>query len=80
MKIIGIKNGMSKKGNEFSVISVSTDFSEYDKKSCVCVGQLAESHYIGGSHLPYDYLGQDCELIYSKGYDGKAVVSDIRLI
>lgn len=75
-KLVGVKRIMIKSGNGYGYeYYFSDDFSEYDKEHAQCFGNRVFSEY---SSNAFDVkVGQDVEIVYGKGFQGKAMLMNI---
>ena len=77
MQVLGIQRLTKKDGSEATILHVKRDFDEYELKTGE--GFACENIYVGHS-LPYLQLGDVIEIVYGKGFQGKAVIKDISVI
>lgn len=76
--ILGIRTAQSKKGTIYSVLYLSVPFNDYEQKSAVrCEGSSVITEYVGTLDVSSLEVGDSIRLLYSKGYEGKAVISGI---
>lgn len=76
MQVLGIQRGKKKSGDDFTVLHVMREFDDYEAKTGT--GVACENVFIG-KNIPYVNVGDDIELVYGKGFQGKAVIKDIKL-
>lgn len=77
MKILGIFNGVGKTtGNIYTVLHVAKEFEAYQKENAR--GLATESVYIP-TKIDLD-VGDEIELVYAKGFGGKAIVKDVKVL
>ena len=76
-KIIGIKEITTKAGNKGWEFHMADSFSEYDLEHSICTGCQVISEY-SSTHFPVK-VGDEVNLVYGKGYQGKAQLVDIQL-
>lgn len=78
VKLVGIKGITTKTGTKGYEYSFLGDYSDYDKEHAECVGNAVFTEY-----SPRDLkmnVGDDVELIYAKGFQGKAQLLEARVI
>lgn len=77
MQVVGIFRGKTKdKNDDYTVIHVIGDFEDYQQENAI--GNKAESHYVKG-YVDVN-LGDEIELVYGIGYQGKAIVKGISVL
>ena len=74
MQILGIQRITKQNGQNVTVLHVTRDFDEYESRNGQ--GIACENIYIG-KPLPYLKLGDYIDLVYAKGFMGKAVIRDV---
>lgn len=77
-EVLGIEKGKSKKDNDFTVLHLVSEFDTYSQQKRGALGNKCESVYIS-LNLKVD-VGQHIELVYKKGFNDIAVVSDIKIL
>lgn len=78
-QLIGRKKVKTKAGRDFYEYYFSRPFSQYENDNAVeCLGNAVETEGCS-SDLPMK-PGDIVELVFSKGYQGKAVLSGINMI
>ena len=77
--LVGKRHTKTKKGNDFFTYYLSRPFNGYENKNSVsALGSVVES---AGCFDDFPCKpGDEVELVYDKGYQDKAVLSDIRVI
>lgn len=74
MKIVGLLFGVSKSsGKEYTVLHTVKEFDDYQKEKSK--GVCTESVYVP-TRLGVK-VGDEIELVYDKGFEGKAIVKDV---
>ncbi len=76
-KILGIKEITTKAGKKGCEYHIADAFSEYDLEHSNCTGCQVISEY--SSTLFPVKVGDEVDLVYGKGYQGKAQLVDIQL-
>ena len=77
VKVVGILHGVSKETKrDYTVLHVLKEFEEYQKP--FSVGQCTESVYVR-DNINVN-VGDIVEILYTKGYQGKAVVFAVNVI
>lgn len=76
-KVIGIVRGVSKETNKpYSVLHMVTDFDDWQLDKAE--GNKVETVFLRGQ---YDIsVGQEIDLVYGVGYQGKAIVTGIKIL
>lgn len=74
-KLIGVKVITTKSGNKGFEYHFADDFSEYDKEHAECFGNQVFSEY--SSKAFKVNVGDEVDIIYGKGFQGKAQLMDI---
>lgn len=77
-KIAGIKVVTTKAGNKGYEYHIVSEFSDYDKTHAECYGNQVLSEY--SSQAFKVSVGDEVDLIYGKGFQGKAQLMDIRVV
>lgn len=77
-KVIGYILAETKKGAVGTNLYVEVPHDTYKAENAMkAVGNACESEYIRGDYSSILKVGQTVELIYGKGYEGKAVLREI---
>lgn len=59
-------------------IALEVDFDDYCKQTAIqCVGNDCTQEYIRGDYSSMLEVGQSVQLVYGKGFQGKAVLQEI---
>lgn len=74
-KLIGVKAIVTKSGNKGYEYHFADDFSLYDHEHAECYGNQVFSEY--SSHAFKVSVGDEVDIIYGKGFQGKAQLVDI---
>lgn len=74
----GIKVVTTKAGNKGFEYYFEDDFSNYDKTHAECYGKQVLSEY--SSQAFKVNVGDEVDIVYGKGFQGKAQLVDIRVI
>lgn len=77
-KVIGIKVITTKSGNKGFEYHFADAFSEYDKNHAECNGNQVFSEY--SSKAFKVNVGDEVDIIYGKGFQGKAQLMDILVV
>lgn len=78
VKVLGYILAESKKGTVGTTGYFEVEHDTYKaENSLKAVGNACESEYIRGDYSSVLKVGQTVELIYGKGYEGKAVLREI---
>lgn len=78
VKIIGFLVGKSKQGNIGTSLYFECEHDDYRRENALsCEGNSCASEYIRGDYSDVLTVGGLVELIYGKGYEGKAVLREI---
>lgn len=73
--IIGVSAGKTKTGRDYWRLFFSKQFSDYEISNSECAGLAVGSEF---SYRNYNLApGDECDLQYEPGYEGKAVLSDV---
>ena len=76
--VIGVMKGQNKNGKEFMQIFATKPFSTYESQTNQCLGLSVHSEFTYGN---YDLTpGDEVELKYEPGYQGKATLVDIEVL
>lgn len=76
--VIGIMKGQNKNGRDFMQIYATKPFSNYEAETNDCLGLSVHSEFTYGN---YDiFPGDEVELKYEPGYQGKATLVDIEVL
>lgn len=77
-KLVGFIVAESKKGTVGTTGYFEVEHDTYKTENAItAVGNACESEYIRGDYSSVLKVGQTVELIYGKGYEGKAVLREI---
>lgn len=76
-EVLGIQHCISKKGRPYTVLHCVSDFDDYSVEHG-SQGLKCQNIYVA-SNLPVS-CGQTVEFIYGVGFDGKAIVVDVKPI
>lgn len=74
-KLIGVKVVTTKAGNKGYEYHFIDEFSPYDKEHAECYGNQVFSEY--SSQAFNAKVGEDVEILYGKGFQGKAQLTGI---
>lgn len=78
VKIIGFIVAETKTKRIGTTLYYEVPHDEYrEDNSIVCQGMACESDYISGDFSDILEVGKEYELVYGKGFQGKAVLSNI---
>lgn len=78
VKVTGYVVSESKKGTIGTTIYFECDHDDYRRENALkCVGNSCASEYIRGDYSDVLTVGETVELIYGKGYEGRAVLREI---
>ena len=78
VKIIGYVVSKSKQGNIGTTLYYECEHDDYRRANALkCEGNSCASEYIRGDYSDVLTVGGLVELIYGKGYEGKAVLREI---
>ena len=77
--IKGIKNFYNKQEQPACVIHYTQPFEEWEKSSSKSeiFGITCQSAYIANSHMSSDVIDKDFNIIWGKGFQGKAVIAGL---
>lgn len=73
----GIARGTTKKGNDYSILNLESEFDDYNKNKGA-IGLSCDSKYCKGK-VDSALLGKKVILIYGCGFDDKAYVQNVVL-
>ena len=77
-RILGYAVTESKNGTVGTTIALETEFDSYRQETAIkCVGNDCVQEYIRGDYSSMLKVGQLVNLVYGKGYQGKAVLQEI---
>lgn len=74
-KLVGVKVVTTKQGNKGYEYHFVDEFSLYDKEHSECYGSQVFSEY--SSQAFNAKVGEDVEILYGKGFQGKAQLTGI---
>lgn len=78
VRIIGFAVSKSKQGNIGTTIYFECEHDDYRRENALkCDGNSCASEYIRGDYSDVLTVGGLVNLIYGKGYEGKAVLREI---
>lgn len=77
-RIAGIKVVTTKSGNKGYEYHIVSEFSDYDKTHAECYGNQVFSEY--SSQAFKVNVGDEVDIIYGKGFQGKAQLMDIIVV
>lgn len=77
-KLIGVRAITTKAGNKGFEYHFADAFSDYDKTHAECFGNQVFSEY--SSQAFKVNVGDEVDIIYGKGYQGKAQLMDILVV
>jgi hypothetical protein len=76
MLLIGVERGVTKQGNEFSILHLIGENIDERKGK----GQKVMTEFAYSIEVPYNMIGKHININYAKSYNGRAYVKDIQLI
>ena len=80
-QVIGLIVAETKKGNIGTTLYLAHEHDEYRQQNAkVCVGNACTSEYIRGDFSSKVTVGDVVTLSYTKGFQDKAVLSDITVV
>ena len=77
-KLVGIKIVTTKSGKTGYAYQFMSDFTDYDTTHAQCIGNQVFSEY--SSQAFQVKVGDEVEIVYGKGFQGKAQLMDIRTV
>lgn len=77
-KILGIKVTVNKLGSKYYEYHFASTFSDYDKEHSECYGNQVFSEF--STKAFHVSVGDEVDIIYGKGFQGKAQLIDIRTV
>ena len=78
MKILGYIVSESKSGNVGTNVYLQAEHDNYRKENAIkCEGATCAEEYLRGDFSDKLRVGQSVNIIYGKGFQGKAVATDI---
>jgi hypothetical protein len=78
MKVLGFVVSESKSGSVGTNVYLQSDHDNYRKENAIkCEGYTCTEEYLRGDWSSKLQLGQSVNIIYGKGFQGKAVATDI---
>lgn len=77
-KLVGVKVITTKAGTKGYEYHIADDFSPYDQQHADCYGNQVYSEY--SSQAFKVNVGDEVELTYTKGFQGKAQLTDIHSV
>lgn len=76
--VVGVKKSVTGKGRDFYNYFFNVPFSDYESENADCLGMTVQSE---GSYKDFSVKpGDVVQLSYEKGYQDKAVLSDIVVV
>lgn len=77
-RILGYAVTESKKGTVGTTVALETEFDDYRRENAIkCVGNDCVQEYIRGDYSSILEVGQEVNLVYGRGFEGKAVLQKI---
>lgn len=80
-EVIGLMVAETKKGNVGTTLYLAHEHDEYRQQNAqFCAGQACSEEYLRGDYSSKVKVGDIVTLSYSKGYQGKAVLTGITVV